>query len=165
MVLDLSDLLKKKILKKDLDITVEEKGFYDGMEYIAFKAPINLDGKLTLVGDVIELNGTIRTVLELQCSRCLASFSKSVEITIEEKLSTIEDKDDDYIFIKGDVVDITEIIENNIIISLPIKRLCDEECKGLCSNCGLNLNHSSCNCDEMNIEPRLSKLKNFFSSN
>lgn len=165
MVLDLSDLLKKKILKKDLDITVEEKGFYDGMEYIDFKAPIHVKGKLTLTGDVIELNGTIKTVLELQCSRCLANFSKDVEITIEEKLSAMENKDDDYIFIKGDVVDITEIIENNIIISLPIKRLCNEECKGLCSNCGLNLNHSSCNCDEMNIDPRLSKLKNFFSSN
>lgn len=165
MVLDLSDLLKKKILKKDLDITVEEKGFYDGMEYISFKAPINLKGKLTLTGDIIELNGTVRTILEFQCSRCLTSFSKDVEITLEEKLSTIEDKDDDYIFINSDVVDITEIIENNIIMSLPIKRLCDEECKGLCSNCGLNLNHSTCNCVDMTIDPRLSKLKNFFSSN
>ena len=165
MVLDLSDLLKKKYLKKDLDITVQENGFYDGSEYISFKSPINLKGKLSLVGDVIELNGIITTTLELQCSRCLSNFAKDVEVQIEEKLSTMENKDDDYIFIKGDVIDITEIIENNIIVSLPIRRLCSDECKGLCPQCGMNLNNSSCSCGDIDVDPRLAKLKDFFSSN
>ncbi|WP_315114920.1 DUF177 domain-containing protein [uncultured Clostridium sp.] len=165
MIVDLSDLLKKTITKKDIDITMEEKGFYDGIEYIAFLKPIKFEGEFNLIEDTISLNGTVTTTLELTCSRCLAKFAKEVEIPIEEKLSKEENKDDDYIFIEGDVIDITEIIENNIIVSLPIRRLCNEECKGLCPNCGVNLNNSACNCGENDIDPRLAKLKNFFSSN
>ncbi|MEW9094010.1 MAG: DUF177 domain-containing protein [Clostridiaceae bacterium] len=165
MIVDLSDLLKRKVIKKDIDITMEEKGFYDGSEYIAFLKPVKLKGEFNLIGDTISLNGTVTTTLELTCSRCLVKFAKKVEIPIEEKLSKEENKDDDYIFIEGDVIDITEIIENNIIVSLPIKMLCNEECKGLCPDCGVNLNDSACNCGENNIDPRLAKLKDFFSSN
>ncbi|MBU5482747.1 DUF177 domain-containing protein [Clostridium sp. MSJ-11] len=165
MIVDLSDLLKRKVIKKDIDITMEEKGFYDGSEYIAFLKPVKLKGEFNLIGDTINLNGTVTTTLELICSRCLVKFAKKVEIPIEEKLSKEENKDDDYIFIEGDVIDITEIIENNIIVSLPIKMLCNEKCKGLCPDCGVNLNDSACNCGENNIDPRLAKLKDFFSSN
>ncbi|WP_341458640.1 DUF177 domain-containing protein [Clostridium tetanomorphum] len=104
--------------------------------------------------------------MELTCSRCLEKFSKDIEIEVNEKFSSDNaNKDDDYIFIDSDAIDITEIIENNITLSLPIRRLCKEECKGLCQTCGTNLNHSRCNCKNEDIDPRLAKLKELFSSN
>ncbi|SUY61625.1 ribosomal protein L32 family protein [Clostridium sporogenes] len=65
--------------------------------------------------------------------------------------------------LKNEAIDVTEVIENNIIIELPIKRLCKKNCKGLCQQCGANLNFSKCKC-EKDIDPRLAKLKDFFSA-
>ena len=55
-------------------------------------------------------------------------------------------------------------MENNILLTLPIKRLCKEDCKGLCQQCGNNLNLSTCQCDNDDIDPRLAKLKDLFST-
>jgi uncharacterized protein len=57
---------------------------------------------------------------------------------------------------------IDEIIVDNIILSLPIKTLCSETCKGLCPICGQNLNEGDCDCEIENIDPRLQKLKDFY---
>lgn len=92
------------------------------------------------------------------------NFTYGLCIDLCEKLTTNpDDKDDEVIFIDSDTIDITEIIENNIILALPVKRLCKEDCKGLCLRCGSNLNFTTCNCDKDNTDPRLSKLKDLFS--
>lgn len=166
MKIDVSDLLKKNITKKHIDLTILEKGFCDGREPISFVGPVKLEGTLSLVGDMLDLDATATAKIELICSRCLEKFVRDIHIDIHEKFSNENvNKDDDYIFIDSDAIDITEIIENNIILSLPIKNLCKEDCKGLCQICGTNLNNSSCNCGNQDIDPRLAGLKDFFSSN
>ena len=65
-------------------------------------------------------------------------------------------------FVDGDTLDITEIIENSIISTLPIKRLCKEDCKGLCSQCGTNKNVKECQCDNFDVDIRLAKLRELF---
>ena len=59
----------------------------------------------------------------------------------------------------SDVIDITEIVEKAIISTLPIKRLCKEDCKGLCQSCGANLNKEECSCNNEDIDLRLADLK------
>lgn len=163
MKIDISDLLRKKITKKDIDLCFEEDGFYDGKEEIKFLAPIEVKGTLSTLGNEISLNAEAKVKIELSCSRCLENFDRDMEFSIEEKFSNDDaNKDDDSIFIDSDVIDITEIIENNIILYLPIRRLCTESCRGLCQNCGTNLNHSTCNCGDEDIDPRLAKLKELF---
>lgn len=165
MKLDVSELLKKERAVKELHLEVNEKSFYDGSETIQLLEPIKLDGALTKSGDILTLNCAIHAVLELTCSRCLQKFGYSVDMTIEEEFTNSEkaNKDDEIIFIDSDTIDITEIIENNIILTLPIKRLCKEDCKGLCQRCGINLNLSTCQCENDDIDPRLAKLKDMFS--
>lgn len=164
MKLDVSELLKKERANKELHLEINEEKLYDGSEYIDLLEPIKLDGTLSKLGDILTLNGTIHTVLELTCSRCVEKFSYPIDMTIKEKLTTNdkENKDDDLIFINSDTIDITEIIENNIILTLPIQRLCKEDCKGLCHQCGANLNLSTCHCKNDDIDPRLAKLKDLF---
>lgn len=165
MKLDVSELLKRERAVKELHLEVNEEKFYDGSETIQLLEPIKLDGTLTKSGDILTLNCAIRAVLELTCSRCLQKFGYSVDMTIEEEFTNNEkaNKDDDIIFIDSDTIDITEVIENNIILTLPIKRLCKEDCKGLCQRCGTNLNLSTCQCENDDIDPRLAKLKDMFS--
>lgn len=163
MFVDLNDLLSKKDISKKLDLTVEEDSFTDSDEEIKFLTPIAFNGYITLTGDIINLTGIVKTKIQLTCSRCLEPFPYDISLEINEKFSNlIANEDDDIIFLDSDTIDITEIIVNNIILTLPIKRLCKENCQGLCQKCGSNLNYSMCNCVKDEVDPRLAKLKDLF---
>lgn len=165
IMINVSDLTSKKVDKKSLDIELDIKKLQDGVEEFDVKEPLKLTGDLTRVGDIIYLDCNVKGVIELECSRCLEKFPYNIDLEIHEKLTNNpENKDEEIIFIENDNVNICEIVENNIIVSLPIKRLCKEDCKGLCPICGTNLNVSTCNCHEENIDPRLEKLKELFSN-
>jgi len=165
MKIDVSDLFKNKSTQKTIDLEIELEGFNYGYEYIPVINPIKFKGVLDLLGDMLKLKGCISGTIELTCSRCLVKFPQDLNIEVNEKLSDdteAVDKDEEVVFIDSDTLDITEIVVNNIILSLPIKRLCKENCKGLCQQCGTDLNSSSCNCERNDIDPRLAKLKDFF---
>ena len=73
-------------------------------------------------------------------------------------------EDEQIIFVEGDSIDITEIVENSIISTLPIKRLCKNDCNGLCHQCGKNLNEDSCQCTTNDVDLRLAKLQELFAN-
>ena len=107
----------------------------------------------------------IKTSVELSCSRCLGTLIYPIDIDIEERFTNSENKsDEDIVFVKGDIINITEIVESAIISSLPIKRLCKETCKGLCQNCGVNLNNQTCECNNEDVDIRLADLKALFNN-
>jgi len=165
MTIDISDLIRKMINSKkeylvfETDVLLQESGD------IQFLEPVKLDSTLNFVGDILSLDGRIKTRLRLSCSRCLEEFDTAIDVEIHEKFSSnLNNKDDEINFIEGDVIDINNIIENNIEMALPIKKLCNEDCKGLCYHCGINLNLSNCECEKGNVDPRLKKLGNLFSA-
>ncbi|WP_368487677.1 DUF177 domain-containing protein [Clostridium sp. BJN0013] len=164
MELNISELLKEKKAEKKLNLIIQENGLYDGIEYIELLQPISFVGILSKVENDFTLKGEIQGILELSCSRCIEKFPYELNITIVEKLTNVykEDEDDEIIFIEDNVIDITQIIQNNIILSLPIKKLCKQNCKGLCQQCGTNLNKFKCQCKSHDIDPRLAKLEDMF---
>lgn len=165
MVIDFSDLIRKKVTRKNLDLTFRMDNFVEEGESIEFAEPVKLEASLSLIGDIINFDGKLSTVLSLACSRCTEAFKYDLEIDIHEKFTSNKDNDnEDIIFIDSDMVDITEIIQNNISTSLPFKKLCSESCKGLCQHCGANLNFSTCKCENDDIDPRLAKFKDMFST-
>jgi uncharacterized protein len=164
MNIDVSELKGKKYSKKDLDIVIEKESFFDGTETVDFLQNIKFDGSIRLINEVFNLSGIATTKLLLTCSRCLNKFPFDIKMDINEELSTNAiNEDSEIISIKNDNIDIYEIIENNLVIHMPVKRLCNEECKGLCQQCGTNLNCGECSCDSINVDPRLAKLKDLFS--
>lgn len=164
MKIEVIDLLSKRKTKRDVHLVYEEKPFYDDGEFIRFNKPVELKGEIYALGDVLTLDGTICTELDLTCSRCLSTFSHVINLPVHEEFSTNSNsEDDEVIFIEGEAIEINDIIKNNIILSLPIKKLCKEDCKGLCQHCGENLNITSCNCEKNIVDPRLEKLKDLFS--
>ena len=104
---------------------------------VVFERPIEVDVFARLAGNTLVVKGTIVARPRLRCSRCLEYY--------EQTLSRPE-----YMFStdvrEGDIIDLTESIREDIIIALPIKSLCSEECKGLCPKCGKNLNEGPCDC-------------------
>lgn len=165
MIIDVSDLINKKQSTKKVHLVYKEESFYDDGEKIDFLEPVIISGEVSISGGIISLEAKLSTKLNLPCSRCLTRFAREVDIQIQEKFSNNpDDKDDEIIFIDSDTIDITDIIKNNIIMSLPIKKLCEDSCKGLCQHCGTNLNTSNCNCLDKDVDPRLAKLKDLFSA-
>ena len=165
MTIDISDLISKNIISKKQCMVFGADAFLQESEDIQFAEPVKLDSTLDFTGDIISLDGRVTTRLRLSCSRCLEVFYTNIDVEVHEKFSSnLNNKDDEINFIEGNVIDINNIIENSIEMALPIKKLCNEECKGLCYNCGINLNLSSCECGKGNIDPRLKKLGDLFSA-
>lgn len=166
IMVNISDLINKKTNKKDIDVILDLKEFNDNYETYKVLEPIRVKATLTKQGDIISLLGVISGKIQLACSRCLENFSYELQLELQEKLTNnSENKDDELIFINNDNLELTEIVENNIIMSLPIQRLCKKDCKGLCQVCGTNLNKNSCDCENPDIDPRLAGLKDLFSNN
>lgn len=117
------------------------------------------------------LAGTVKARLELPCSRCLEPFSWPVDATfrlryLPASLNVTADGDrevaeDDFetAFYEGDVIDLGQLMREQFYLALPMKPLCQDECKGLCPACGVNRNTSTCGCDVAWRDPRLAPLE------
>jgi uncharacterized protein len=121
------------------------------------------------------LVGTVTTALELTCSRCLEPFSLPVVATFDLRYlpqsenvgDEREVKGDEFSesFYRDDVIDLGQLIEEQFYLALPMKPLCSADCKGLCSNCGTNLNVATCDCQVRWEDPRLAGLKALIERN
>jgi uncharacterized protein len=133
-------------------------------------APVHLDFDLHKDKDKFRLVGTAQTELELPCSRCLEPFRMPVnssfdlrflpatEMSAEEEREVQED-DFETSYYRDDQIDLNELLREQFYLALPMKPLCREDCKGLCVQCGTNLNTGTCACATAWEDPRLAPLK------
>lgn len=120
-----------------------------------------VDARCTLIrkGDnKVELQGRVKATLILICDRCLASYTRVVDTELQMLFEVESDdswqvKDLEYkipdldtVLVDEPVIDLDDVIRQQIYLALPMKSLCSERCKGICSRCGANLNHSACGC-------------------
>jgi uncharacterized protein len=118
----------------------------------------------------VEVQGELNGQVELACSRCLTEVSEQLKIPFHEVFKLVkqynefQDEDDDIIYVDDDMVDLIPYVEETFLLHLPQIPLCKTSCKGLCQNCGTDLNVSSCNCDTRVVDPRLEGLRDFLKS-
>ena len=96
------------------------------------------------------------------CSRCGEGFDFSHSFRIERPVARklVADENDEYILTDEDgFIDLSAVFNDELLLELPTKLLCREDCKGLCPKCGKDLNKGSCNCPTKEIDPRLEVLK------
>jgi uncharacterized protein len=107
----------------------------------------------------------IDTIAHYNCDRCLESYSlpfnEGFELLFHIGSNDFETDEDDVVFIAPEKaeIDLTDWIIEYLILSLPMKNLCREDCKGICAGCGVELNYENCRCDKETIDPRLEKLR------
>lgn len=159
---DLSGLLSKKFNELSIDEECTLAEVDRGGDKILFSQPIHVKGILTqLEEDVVYFSGKLSAVADTVCGRCLSPVQEPVNIEFGE-IVYADGKEEDYDLIsepEGEIFDVEEFIENLLVLKLPMKFLCDEDCKGLCPTCGTNLNTSECDCKEHQIDERFAKLK------
>ena len=106
---------------------------------------------------------SISTVAIISCDRCLENFKSDFNETIEHLYqlghSDLDSDEIEYLQDNSKEIDISNTICDLFILNRPIQALCKKDCKGLCVNCGADLNKKSCDCDQHNIDPRFEKLK------
>jgi uncharacterized protein len=133
-------------------------------------APVDLAFELHKDKDKFRLVGTVATELELQCSRCLEPFRMPVAAPFDlrylpaAEVATdaerkVEDEDLETSYYRGDEIDLNELLREQFYLALPMKPLCREACRGLCPQCGTNLNAGTCECVPVWEDPRLAALK------
>jgi len=116
--------------------TCEPSSLDLGREDIRFTEPINLSARITRTGNFISVDLKIDAAVHLDCSRCLEEFTAPLAKQINLNLP-VENRD---------TIDITDNVREEIILGYPLKPLCRPDCRGLCPNCGENLNKGKCSC-------------------
>lgn len=139
-----------------------------------FTAPVRAELTVAREYDHIRVAGRVKTAVCLECSRCLGEFeqrldsaftifyTKAAGVAQDEEVELAEE---DLISVPyaGDELDFAPELEEQVLMELPLKPLCTDECKGLCPVCGANLNAVECGCDRTPTNFKLSALKNFKS--
>ncbi|MGN1097479.1 MAG: YceD family protein [Clostridia bacterium] len=125
-----------------------------------FQSPVSVKGVIRNIGGTLELNGTVSGEYVSSCDCCGAPVKGVLEAEIDEAIdSESEDYDAECFALNGTILDISGLINALVWGNLPMKLLCREDCKGLCSICGCNLNETVCNCDHTVYDPRLAILR------
>ncbi|MBN1123188.1 MAG: DUF177 domain-containing protein [Anaerolineae bacterium] len=108
------------------------------------------------------MQGKLQAQTPVECVRCLKPFEQTYEVEISELfvLDTANSSDTDpYVIDEGGIIDLTPIVREEGILAVPMQVLCSPECKGLCAECGADLNEGPCGCEEDQIDPRLAPLR------
>lgn len=131
--------------------------------------PVNVDLEIQKGADHIRIQGKIQGTLQVACHRCLDpfpfSFDEKVELLLIQEQEIPEDEEfeleEDEMtseFFDGEIIDLDQLVAEQIFLTLPFKLICSEKCRGLCPNCGANLNTETCKCAKSGKESPFSRL-------
>ncbi|MEW6041320.1 MAG: DUF177 domain-containing protein [Elusimicrobiota bacterium] len=112
--------------------------------------PFEINYEAAIKNDKVKLNLDVKGELNLQCDRCSGSYNHRVSANQSSEISIAD---------FGDEYDVSEEARQLIILSIPMKMLCRDNCKGLCPTCGTNLNEAKCSCTYTQFDYRLEKLR------
>ena len=133
-------------------------------------APVHLAFEIHKDKDKFRVVGTVATELELSCGRCLEPFRLPVSASFDLRYlpataastdteQEVEHEDLGTSYYHDEQIDLTELLREQFYLVLPMKPLCQDGCRGLCPQCGTNLNTGTCTCDATWQDPRLAALK------
>ena len=148
--------IKSLPIDTELDFSqVEFQGMYP------FPEKVRVTGAVNVRAGVVQLSARAAFVFHGQCDRCLSPFTQAYDVPLEHTLvATLEDEEnDDYILLDQYQLDLADLTMADILLELPYKSLCREDCRGLCPMCGKNLNEGLCGCTRQSVDPRLDVLR------
>lgn len=161
MTLNISELLRKRVEELPFEVTFNGDSIVREDFKLILKSPLKVCGNATYDGQIVNLKGNITGIIEVHCSRCLELLDYQLDVEFNEDFSKLEHNEDIYP-IEEECIDLKDMALDNLILSIPLKFLCREDCMGLCTVCGKNLNKYQCDCNKDNVDPRLAVLKDLF---
>jgi uncharacterized protein len=160
MILDLKSVFLEEGSKKTIEYSFSMDNTEVGGVY-PFVSPIMVKGEAQNRAGLVDIVFDVSFTYKRPCDRCNKEVERSLNYQFDHRLAvSLEgDENDDYIEVPDHTLNIDELVSTDVILNLPVKFLCKEDCKGICFKCGKNLNEGDCNCSEKEIDPRLEALK------
>lgn len=156
-------LLLDDRVELDPNMLIEEESFFlEDIDYSIF---------LKREGSRIKAKGKIRTAVTLRCVNCLENFDLKIDSKFDIILfpvneiqinnAALNSEEMEYIFYEGDKIDVTKILLEQVNLFIPYNPVCSADCRGICPNCGANLNYEKCKCEnpKNDVNFFFSKLK------
>ncbi len=169
MIIDLWSLLSQegKVNSQLADIEMDAFDTKVASYKVIEKNPVSLT--FTNIGDKhILVEADIDVSLSIPCDRCLSEVRTDIKLNASKEVDlnegSVEEDKDATPFMNGTLFDSENFVYGEILVNLPMKVLCNENCKGICNRCGTNLNHGSCGCDTTELDPRMAKVLEVFNS-
>ena len=127
-----------------------------------FENPVVVTGKIENHAGIVVLAYHVSTTLCLLCDRCLEEIQEPFEHSFDHVLVSELNEEDDkdaFVVVEDGLLDFDELLRADILLSMPYKHLCKQDCKGLCPVCGKNRNVEECSCNTKQTDPRLEVFK------
>lgn len=116
-------------------------------EHIEFPSPLKLKGTISNTGQMLVAQISLEGCLKLQCGACTAMYEKKIDLSFEAVYKRFADSEDPDVFIyQNDRINFEEAVLEHVLLNLPTRKRCMQDCKGLCPGCGVDLNLSQCCC-------------------
>ncbi len=155
--------LKKIFVNDNSSLPIEYSLDMSDVEYMGsfpLKKPVVLKGVVSNKASLVRLEASISYEYDALCDRCGIDAKQNLRVLLDKSLAVrTESEESDTILVIPDMkLNLEELVYSEVIVNLPMKHLCREDCKGICFKCGKNLNEGKCDCNDKEIDPRLSAL-------
>ena len=170
MRIDISEVISDDFSSRDYELPIEmEELDFEGCVYpVSAKEPVSLH--LVNKGrSRVAMEGSVRMSVLIPCSRCLKDvavpfdFTSEMEMDFEKIRSGLSEDIEEFSFLDGSSLDVDRFVRNELIVRLPAKVLCKEDCAGICPVCGQDLNEGECGCDRTPADLRMSAIRDIFN--
>lgn len=167
----LRKLFSRERFRADLDVALGERGLYERGD----RGGLQLDVWMESSPDGIRVKGRVWGSIGLECTRCLREYRQNLEIDVDEFYrrpglgavaiegkrlpGKVEAPEEDAYLIEENTVDLNVMVNDVVLLSLPMKHLCSQECRGICPYCGKELNQGPCDCRREDVDTRLEVLR------
>jgi len=150
------------------ELTAEEMVLSDA--YFSFPSPLQVELDIHRSIETFTVDGRVQGVIRGECCRCLTPVELSLEAPLrllfqrkqasdEELEAVAEDEEVEILDPGAQDLDLVDRLRNAVLIELPVRAYCKEDCKGLCPRCGHDLNKGPCSCSEEAMDPRWEALR------
>jgi uncharacterized protein len=158
-----ANIIKKPGLMLDLDLAFSLLESI-GTESVAIPAgeAVEVDLRLESVHEGILATGEIFAEAKTNCSRCLDDMNLKIEVDFQE-LFAYSYSSDDELLVTNEHIDLEQVVIDSVVLSLPFQPVCDQECLGLCVECGFRLSEEPEHKHENVVDPRFEALKDLLS--
>lgn len=159
---------------QDIDRAVDSSRLSSSPSEFRLRHAARVTGRvMPLDGNAYRIRGKLLASLDVGCVRCLASYPMEILETLDllylpqsenvardgEDDRELEENELDVAYYRADAIDLGHVVLEQIVLALPMKPVCRADCRGLCQQCGANLNETRCECEHDTVDPRWQSLK------
>ena len=158
---DVSDLLRRPGASERVRADASLEGLRVPLAWVAEGEPLRADLLLEALVDGIHVTGVVAGDLTFECRRCLREVVQPLALPLDDVFLYPGEADDDgeVYRVEGEAIDLEPLIRDAVMLAMPLNPLCREECKGLCTTCGADLNETDCGHSQEPVDVRWTGLE------